>query len=191
MVRGPLACVVVACVAFAAEAQSPPGVSREGPALVLQVDGSRPVRIIDSTTGDQRRHELVAWWPDHRLYVVDVVMHEARQAYLVSARDGHITTVAAPPVLSPSGRYAIAWEPSPLIGNPMELVDLRGDRPIVRKVEGKPACPGIGRQDGIRPDPVWIDGDRVAFEGKSLFSGDDPNARQVLRIADGMPSWEC
>ena len=98
---------------------------------------------------------------------------------------------SAPPLTSPSGRYAIAWDASPLIGNPMELIDLRSDPPLVREVKGKPACPGTGQQYGIRPDPVWLDNSRVTFEGKSLFGSDDPNAKQLLRIVDGRPEWEC
>ena len=204
--RGVLAvsAIVAAGIALNAEAQSPAEgrdaqmigtlrdrASRDGPTLILQLDGNRSLRIVDDTSGEKRRHEMVAWWPKHRLYVVDVVMHEAREAHLISARDGRTTRVAAPPVLSPSGQYAIAWDPSPLIGNPMELIDLRSDPPVVGKVMGMPACPGAGQQHGVRPDPVWLDEQRVTFTGKSLFSADDPKAKQVLRIVDGKPEWEC
>ncbi len=169
---------------------------RTSTSLHLQLDGGRSLQIVDIPgpclpAEVCRSHELIAWWPKHRLYVVDVSMHEARQAYLISARDGGVTKVSAPPMLSPSGQYAIAWEASPLIGNPMELIDLQADPPRVLEVAGKPTCPGAGRYDLIRPDPVWLDDGRVTFTGKSLSSADDPNAKQVLRIINGKPEWEC
>jgi|LNFM01.1.fsa_nt_gb hypothetical protein len=169
---------------------------RTSTSLHLQLDGGRSVQIVDIPGPCLppevcRSHKLIAWWPKHRLYVVDVSMHEARQAYLISARDGGVTKVSAPPTLSPSGQYAIAWEASPLIGNPMELIDLKADPLRVLEVASKPACPGTGRYDLIRPDPVWLDDERVAFTGKSQSNADDPNAKQVLRIVDGKPEWEC
>lgn len=169
---------------------------RTSTSLHLQLDGGRSLQIVDIPAPCLppeicRAHELIAWWPKHQLYVVDVFMHEARQAYLISARDGRTTMVSAPPVLSPSGQYAIAWEPSYLIGNPLQLIDLQVDPPRVVEVTGKPACAGAGPYDGVRPDPVWLDDMRVTFTGKPMSSSDNSNAKQMLRIVDGKAQWEC
>jgi hypothetical protein len=164
---------------------------RDGPILLLQLDGGRTLRLVDATGEETRRHRLVAWWPQHRLYVVDVVMHEARQAYLISARDGRTTLVSAPPVLSPAGRHALAWDASPLLANDMELIDLGTDPPSIFRIDGMPACPGTAPQQSNRPDAAWLDDRRVTFRGQSPFSTDDPQARQVLRITEGKPQWEC
>ena len=93
-----------------------------------------------------RASRLWLWW----VATVPLVGALLAGATWLSARDGRTTRVAAPPVLSPSGQYAIAWDPSPLIGNPMELIDLRSDPPVVGKVMGMPACPGAGQQHGVR-----------------------------------------
>jgi len=73
----------------------------------------------------------------------------------------------------------------------LELIDLRQETPTGIRLPGLPACPGTGQQYGLRTDPVWLDDSRIEFKGTSPFPNDDPTAKQVLRIVDGMPEWEC
>src|SRR4051812_37567155 len=91
--------------------------SRDGPVLSLSLAGKRAIRLVDSNThcADDmcRAHKLTAYWPAQGYYVVEVTLFEGRQAYLISEREGRTTLVFAPPVLSPSGRYAIAWDYEP------------------------------------------------------------------------------
>lgn len=166
---------------------------RQGSNLWPKLDGNRSLRIIDCDAfacgASFSRHELAAWWPKHRYYVIDVVFQKEREAYLISERDGRRTSVFAPPVLSPSGRYAVAADLGPEYDG-LRIVDMSVDPPSVVEVASRPTCPG-SKTSSLRPSPVWLDDSRVGFEGKPFFGDDDPNAKQVLRIVDGKPEWEC
>ncbi len=173
---------------------------RNGIILQLQLDRDRSLKFVDNTSVGEscegydgcRKHRLIGYWPNHRQYIVEVDLWEGREAYLVSARDGHLLPVGSPPLLSPSGEYAIGVDDS--IGYPnggSELIDLRQETPTGIRLPGLPACPGTGQQYGLRSDPVWLDDSRVEFKGISPFPNDDPTAKQVLRIVNGKPEWEC
>lgn len=169
---------------------------RVGPVLWLRLAGDRSLRIIDPYPNNYetldyskwRRHSLAAWWDDQRYYVVDVQLHEARHTYLVSEIDGEVSFVFAPPVLSPSGRYAVAYDPG-VYGNVLELVDMTSKPPKMLMLKSRPACPGA-KAYFLRPKPVWLDDFHVGFEGKPIFD-EDPSEKQIFRIVDGQVDWEC
>jgi hypothetical protein len=140
---------------------------RNGSLLVLKLEGNRSLKIVDcddqcARGGEKFRiHELAAWWPKQRYYVVDVGLSEGRQTFLISERDGRGSRVFAPPVLSPSGRYGIAWDPSPAYGNGLQLIDMTADPPTMLDVKSVPVCPGTKQQYSLRPTPVWTDDSHI------------------------------
>ncbi len=171
--------------------------ARDGRILRLKLDGNRTLKLTDCDPQggcdgeDIRIHRLVAWWPKQRFYVVSVALYEEGTAYLVSQRDGRVLMTTAPPVLSPSGRWAIALVSNLMSGVDLELLDLGREPPTLRKITEMPTCRGAGPDSMLRPRPVWIDESQVRFEGVSPQPGDNPNTRQQLRIVDGNPQWEC
>jgi hypothetical protein len=170
---------------------------RMGPVLWLRLVGDRSLRIIDPyppkyDNFDYQRwrwHLLEAWWDEQRYYVVDVGRHEDRHAYLISEIDGEVSIVFAPPVLSPSGRYAVAFDSSVISGQRLEFIDLTSRPPKMLEITSRPACPGA-KAYLLRPIPVWLDNLHVGFEGKPIFD-EDPSAKQIFRFADGQVEWEC
>ena len=172
-------------------------VFRDSLFLGLKIDGSKTLALIDkpcSTWGGEScfGHRFHSWWPTLRYYVVDVRLWEGRSTYLVAERDGLITKVVAPPVLSPSGHFAIAADLSPAYGNGLELIDMRAKPPAVIKIDTQPACPGTHPQSWLRPKPRWLDETRIVFEGSyGVGAPMDSDAKQILRIVDGKPEWEC
>ena len=113
----------------------------------------------DSDSGcdgeDLRIHRLVGWWPKHRIYVVAVSLYEDSVAYLVAERDGRTLVATAPPVLSPSGRWAIALTSNLMAGVDLELLDMSGNPPTLAKITEMPNCRGAGPNSFLRPRPVW------------------------------------
>lgn len=178
-------------------AKVPGMAAREGRVLRLKLDGNRTFRLTDcdAQSGcdgeDLRVHRLVAWWPKQRFYVVAVGLYEESVAYLVSQRDGRTLVAAAPPVLSPSGRWAVALVSNLMSGVDLELLDMSREPPTLSKIEEMPNCRGAGPNSMLRPRPVWVDDSQVKFEGVSPQPGDTPNTKQLLRIVDGKPRWEC
>ena len=126
-----------------------------------------------------------------RYYVVAVGLYEDSMAYLISERDGRTTRVAAPPVLSPSGRHAVALLSNLMSGVDLNVIDMTADPPKVLEVSTMPACAGAGPNSFPRPKPVWVDDSHVRFEGVSPQPGDNPNTKQLLRIGAGTAEWEC
>lgn len=175
----------------------PDRASRDGPILRLRLQDGRTLKITDCN--DQaaceaerfRVHRLAAWWPAQRLYVVNVGLYEDGMAYLISERDGRTTRVTAVPVLSPSGRRAVALTSNLMAGVELDLIDLRGDPPTVLEVSEMPACAGTADNSFLRPRPVWVDDSQVRFEGVSPQPGDKPDTKQLLRLGAGSPKWEC
>jgi hypothetical protein len=171
--------------------------SREGPILRLKLQGNRILKITDCSDlnaceADRfRAHKLAAWWPAQGYYVVKVGLYEDSLAYLVSERDGRTTRVAAVPVLSPSGRRAVALESNLMSGVTLEIIDLTGNPPTVVEVSKMPECAGAGPNSFLRPKPVWTDDSHVRFEGVSPQPGDNPKTKQLLRIGSGAPEWQC
>jgi hypothetical protein len=182
---------------------------RAGPVLQLRLIGGRSLRIIDRRPGLEteryyscvldnygdacRFHSLVDWWEEQGYYVVYVGLHEDSVTYLIAEYGGRVSTVVAPPVRSPSGRHAIAFDYNMMNGPRLELIDLGATPPRVLAIEAGPAC-------GDVPDPYlshlrqkvrWLDDSHITFEGRSFFEKDDPNAKQLLRIVDGKPEWQC
>jgi hypothetical protein len=171
--------------------------ARDGRILRLKLDGNRTFKLTDCDPQggcdgeDIRVHRLVAWWPKQRFYVVSVTLYEESAAYLVSQRDGRVLATTAPPVLSPSGRWAVALVSNLMSGVDLELLDLGREPPTLHKITEMPACRGAGPASMLRPKPVWIDDSQARFEGVSPQPGDNPNTKQLLRIVDGKPRWEC
>jgi hypothetical protein len=170
---------------------------REGPILRLKLQGNRILKITDCDDQDAceadrfRKHRLAAWWPALGYYVVNVGLYEDGMAYLISERDGRTTQLAALPVLSPSGRRAVALQSNLMAGVELNVVDMTADPPKVTEVTTMPSCAGAGPNSFLRPKPVWIDDSSVRFEGLSPQPGDDPKTKQLLRISDGTTAWEC
>jgi len=170
---------------------------RDGPVLKLKLQDDRTLKITDCNDVDAceadrfRVHRLAAWWPTLRYYVVKVGLYEDSMAYLISERDGRATRVAAPPVLSPSGRNAVALQSNLMSGIDLNVIDMTGDPPTVLEVSTVPACGGAGPNSFLRPKPVWVDESHVRFEGVSPQPGDNPNTKQLLRIGAGTVQWEC
>ncbi len=178
-------------------AKLPGHASRDADILRLSLEGGRTLKITDcwdetACEADRfRRHRLAAWWPEARLYVVNVGLYEAGEAYLISEKDGRTTQVAAPPVLSPSGQHAVALQSNPMVGVVLNVIDLTTEPPKVVEVDDMPTCSGSGPDSLLRPKPVWVDDSHVRFEGVSLQPGDKPNSKQLLKIGGGKPAWEC
>ena len=170
---------------------------REGAVLRLQLQGNRSLKITDCNDQDAceadrfRVHRLAAWWPALDYYVVKVGLYEDSLAYLISARDGRTTRVAAVPVLSPSRRRAVALESNLMSGVTLEVIDMAGNPPTVVEIAKMPECAGAGPDSFLRPKPVWTDEQHVRFEGVSPQPGDNPNTKQLLRVGSGAPEWEC
>jgi hypothetical protein len=170
---------------------------REGPVLKLKLQGNRTLKITDcddqsACEADRfRKHRLAAWWPALGYYVVAVGLYEDNMAYLISERDGRTTQVAALPVLSPSGRRAVALQSNLMSGVELNVVDMTADPPKVFEVTTMPTCAGAGPNSFLRPTPVWVDDSSVRFEGVSPQPGDNPKTKQLLRIGDGTTQWEC
>lgn len=178
-------------------AKVPGMAARDGLVLRLKLDGNRTLSLTDcdgrsGCDGDDIRiHRLVGWWPKQRLYVVSVALYEESAAYLASQRDGRMLATTAPPVLSPSGRWAIALVSNLMSGVDLELLDIGREPPTLDKITEMPSCRGAGPSSMLRPKPVWVDDSQVKFEGVSPQPGDNPNTKQLLRIVDGKPRWEC
>jgi hypothetical protein len=171
--------------------------ARDGPILRLKLQDGRTLKITDcndvnACEADRfRAHRLAAWWPAQHLYVVHVGLYEDSMAYLISERDGRTTRVAAVPVLSPSGKRAAALQSNLMAGVDLNLIDLGSDPPKVLEVSEMPSCAGAGPNSFLRPKPVWVDDSHVRFEGMSPQPGDNPGTKQLLRLGDDAPKWEC
>jgi hypothetical protein len=171
--------------------------ARDGRSLMLKLAGNRTLRLTDCDdqsgceADDTRVHRLVDWWPQHRLYVVLVGLYEESVAYLVSERDGRAFVATAPPVLSPSGRQAVALVSNLMSGVDLEIIDLSRNPPTSTKVETMPDCSGAGPNSFLRPIPVWTDETHVTFEGESPLPEDKPNTKQLLRVEGGKGQWQC
>jgi len=171
--------------------------SRDDTILRLKLDGGRSLKVTDcadetACEADRfRKHRLLAWWPEQHLYVVNVALYEGGSAYLISEKDGRTTQVAAPPVPSPSGHYAVALQSDLMNGVLLQVIDLTATPPKVTEVSDMPTCKGFGKDSFLRPKPVWVDDNHVRFDGKSPQPGDDPNNKELLQIGAGAPKWEC
>jgi hypothetical protein len=172
-------------------------VSRDNDILRLGLEAGRTLKITDcadetACEADRfRKHRLAGWWPVPGYYVVKVLLYEADLAYLISEKDGRTTQVAAVPVLSPSGRRAVALQSNQMTGMILQLIDLTAAPPKVVEFDTLPTCAGFGPDSFLRPIPVWVDDSHVRFEGVSSQPGDNPNNKQLLRIGAGAPQWEC
>jgi hypothetical protein len=173
---------------------------RNGIILQLKLDNDRSLKLIDETnlgnTCDGydgcRKHRLTGYWPKQRQYIVEVDLWEGGNTYLVSARDGRLLRVGSPPILSPSGEYAIAIDNSIAYPNGgLELIDLRKDPPTGMRLPDLSSRPWTKPQLWLRPNPRWLDDTRIIFEGSLDPVQFDPDVKHILRIVDGKPEWEC
>ena len=171
--------------------------SRDGRKLTLKLADNRSLSsptamtraVVRPTT--RASTDWWSWWPQHQIYVVAVGLYEESVAYLVSERDGRTLVVTAPPVLSPSGRKAVALVSNLMSGVDLEVIDLDRSPPTVSKITTMPDCSGAGPNSFLRPIPVWTDESHVTFEGESPLPEDKSNAKQLLRVEGGKGQWEC
>lgn len=177
--------------------------SREGSVLYLRLEGDRVLKIFNEGVCDGfatcLHHYLRDWWPRLRYYVVEFTHGENGWAYLIRESDGLVVRVAALPILSPDGRYAIASDPSVINGGGQtELLDMQTDPPTVHPVGSTSMCPGHSGQAPyiglitLGPNPVWLGNSRVVFNAAQVYFKDGlRTVRLTLRIVDGKPEWEC
>jgi hypothetical protein len=170
---------------------------RDGAILKLKLQEERTLKITDCDDQSAceaerfRVHRLADWWPTLDYYLIAVGLYEDSLAFLISAQDGRTTRLSALPVLSPSGRRAIALQSNLMNGMELNVIDMTGKPPKVLNVSAMPTCVGSGPNSFLRPKPVWIDDTHVRFEGVSPQPGDSPKTKQLLRIGDGTTQWEC
>jgi hypothetical protein len=172
--------------------------ARDGDVLRLRLQGDRVLKIFDEGIcvgyASCLRHRLRDWWPELHYYVVEVRYGENGWAYLIRESDGLVLEIAAPPLLSPDGRYAIASDPSVINGGgDTELLDMRTDPPTVHPVAiGSSTCAAHTGLITLGPDPAWLGNTQVVFNAADVNSKDGMRkARLTLRIIDGKPEWEC
>ena len=171
--------------------------ARDGRTLMLKLADNRTLKLTDCDdqsgceADDTRIHRMVDWWPQHRLYVVLVGLYEESVAYLVSERDGRTFVATAPPLLSPSGRQAVALVSNLMSGVDLEIFDFGRSPPTATKITTMPDCSDAGPNSFLRPIPVWTDETHVTFEGESPLPEDKPNAKQLLRVEGGKGQWQC
>ncbi|CAN5919721.1 hypothetical protein BH11PSE3_BH11PSE3_32220 [soil metagenome] len=170
--------------------------SRDGKVLRLKLAGNRALRLTDcdepACEGDNTRlHRLATWLPKHRLYVVTVGLYEESVAYLVAEQDGRTLVTTAPPVLSPSGRQAVALVSNLMSGVDLEIIDFGREPATVTKVTTMPDCSGSGPNSFLRPIPRWIDDSHVTFDGDPPLPEENPNAKQLLRVDGNKSEWQC
>ena len=173
----------------AALAAIPDRAFREGPVLRLKLQDNRTLKVTDCDDQDAceadrfRKHRLAAWWPALGYYVVAVGLYEDSMAYLISERDGRTTQVAALPVLSPSGRRAVALQSNLMSGVELNVIDLTADPPKVLEVSAMPACAGAGPNSFLRPKPVWVD------EFTRAVRGGIASTRRQSQHKAASPNW--
>jgi hypothetical protein len=162
----------------------------QGAELSLKLDESKTITFVDCASSQPgcplgMFHLLVAWWPQHQAYVVVVGGAGWGEGYIVSAKDGQMVVVGGNPVLSPSGRYAVAQNHGgdPPSKTSLEVIDLGLDPPRSIDSGFKSACPNRVLREGS----VWLDDTSVTFEDSD--PKDEPHP--VLRIADGKLDWRC
>ena len=171
---------------------------RDGGVLRLQLLSRRTLRITDCDTQSgctvetSRQHRLVDWWPDKHHYVVNVYSYEDHSAYLIRETDGAVIALAAAPVLSPSGRFGLAWDWSVMNGGPtMHLLDWQPTPPTLRDITQTIAC---SDRKFVHPGqkPVWLDNTTIAFDDSSSFEDTSARFRMTLEIkGDTMLRWKC
>ena len=174
-------------------------VARDDTILRLALDGGRTLKIVDCRDGNlckaqEREHQLVGWWPAARQYIVRVYVGGLPWFDLISQKDGSSTSVLEVPILSPSARYAIAFQSGPISGLRINVIDLATDPPKVVDV-ATPTCAGFDANTLLRPNPIWVDDTLLRFEGNQFWPSESPlhiyKGKVLLRIGHGRPQWEC
>lgn len=171
--------------------------ARDGDVLRLRLEGDRVLKIFDEgrCAGFDTclHHRLSDWLPGLRFYVVDVTHGEGSWVYLIRESDGLVMAVAASPVLSPDGRYAIASDSSVANGGGQtELLDMRTDPPTIFPIDAPSSCPGQTGFITLGGNPAWLDNSSVVFNSADVgFKDGWRKVRLTLRIVDRKPEWEC
>jgi hypothetical protein len=169
--------------------------SRDGKTLKLRLDHGRTLKIVDCDEAcvpeDYRVHRLTTYWPQYRYYVISIGYYEGQGGFLIDEANGAVIYVAAPPVLSPGGRYAITWDPS--LENDrkvrMEWLDLQ-ERTILPIGPGQ--CPGRTEYAHPGPTPVWLSDEEVVFDRSEFLIGNSPQFRMTLQVVAGLNLvWKC
>ncbi|CAN5919712.1 hypothetical protein BH11PSE3_BH11PSE3_32210 [soil metagenome] len=170
----------------------PDRAGRDGPILKLRLQGGHTLKITDCDVEDAceaerfRAHRLTAWLAAPATYVLKVKLYDSDYAYLVSERTGRTTNVAALPVVSPTGRQAVALATPNGGEQKLEIIDFGDDEPKVLVVSSRPRC-GVSAPAALGAKPVWTDESHVRFEGAAGAKG----AKQVLHIGAGKAEWQC
>lgn len=180
-----------------AEAAAPGQAFRDGTILRLKLQDNRTLKITDCSDQDAceadrfRTHRLAAWWPALQVYVLRVKLWDTSMAYLISARDGRTTRVAAVPVLSPDQHFAVASAPAVKKGDGVtELIDMRVSPPVPFEPAAK-CLQNIGVVS-VGTALEWTDDSHVAFRDARLADG--KRRSLTLKISDDKndkAEWEC
>lgn len=163
--------------------------------LVLRIDGGRILHIFDLpdliTEDGALQHRFEAWLPESRHYVVTAPCIHCRVTYLIDARDGRVANIGVPPIVSPSSRLGILWQQNFMDGpyGPT-LIDLRSSPPTLISIPPASTC--NAQTFLLRPTATWLDDSRIEFTGALAMPTPKGFAeKQILRIIDGKPVWEC
>lgn len=167
---------------------------RDGMMLWMRLEGDLYLKLFDEGRcegfGTCMRHRFVAWWAPQRHYVVQFSHGEGGGAYLIAQGDGRITSIVARPLLSPSGKRAIAYNGSLIDGPDVEIVEFGATPPIVRPVELEHACLTRLAGDWLSVHaPVWLDDERIGFAPTDRPTA--PGKAPLLTVRDGRGTWSC
>ena len=168
---------------------------KKGPMLALKIDGDRQLLLFDverTDTTQRVHHTYNAWLAAPRYHVVIVSFFDTYSAYLVDARDGSVYDIGYAPQLSPSGDMAIIWVQD-FKNGPVgpAFIDFRNRPPRFAAPPPKPTCDGQ-TPTYLRPTATWLDNLRVEFTGSYPdFPAGSSSGKQLLRLVDGKPEWEC
>lgn len=168
---------------------------KRGATLTLKIDGDRQLLMFDvegTSVTERVYHTYGGWLAGPRFHVVNVGFFNTYSSYLIDARDGSVLNIEYSPVLSPSGQLAIVWVQDFMNGpvGPTFIV-FRSRPPKFAVPPAKPTCDGR-TPTFLRPTAAWLDDSRIEFVGS--YPGLQPeqfSGKQVLRLVDGKPEWEC
>ena len=168
---------------------------RSGRTLRLKLEGGRSLRLTDCDNQSScdideiRIHRLAAWWPAQGYYVVAVTGYAEQMAYLIRETDGLVVRANAPPILSPSGRYAASTDLTVAKGGgTTEIWDMRADPPSLLVFAPSASCPALFSVESL---PTWNGDSEVSFSDVLVATGEAKPKSLTLRIEGGEAEWVC